>query len=271
MSAEQLPLPYIPHAVAGEIVSQRKHDGYINATAMCKAAGKKFGDYLRIGPTRAFLLELASATGIPATELIQTLSGGNPELQGSWVHPQVAINLATWASPKFAVLVSKWVSDWMSGAGSPAGKFDKWHERLALNYQSAPKGFFHVFNEANTVIYELICAGAPIGEKMVVDISVGLHWSAHWENQGLSVQFGERAKYAHRYPDSHPQAKSNPQTSWCYPLTALGYYRMWLQDEYIEGGKFTSYLKQKVAKKELTSSVALAAIKAIVPPLLPAP
>lgn len=35
-------------------------------------------------------------------------------------------------------------------------RFKHWHERLALNYQSAPKGFFHVFNEAHTIIYEMI-------------------------------------------------------------------------------------------------------------------
>jgi hypothetical protein len=33
-------------------------------------------------------------------------------------------------------------------------RFDKWHERIALNFQSAPKGFFHVFNEAHTVVYD---------------------------------------------------------------------------------------------------------------------
>lgn len=54
----------------------------------------------------------------------------------------------------------------------PTGRarFDKWHERIALNYQSAPKGFFSVFNEAETLIYEMIVAGAPVDEKNVVDI-----------------------------------------------------------------------------------------------------
>ena len=122
-------------------------------------------------------------------------------------------------------------------------RFDKWHERIALNYQSAPKGFFHVFNEAHTIIYELVQAGAPIGEKMVVDISIGQHWSTHWCENGLEQEFGQRCKYPHNYPDSHPQSKSNPQESWCYPLASLGAYRQWLQDTYIEGGKFSNYLK----------------------------
>jgi hypothetical protein len=84
----QYELPYIPHQIEGEIVTLRQRDGYINATAMCSAAGKKFNDYTRIGPTRAFLEELATETGLPATELIQTLTGGTPHLQGSGFIPK---------------------------------------------------------------------------------------------------------------------------------------------------------------------------------------
>jgi hypothetical protein len=149
-----------------------------------------------------------------------------------------------------------------------AKRFNKWHERISLNYQSAPKGFFHVFNEAHTIIYELIMAGANIDERLVVDISIGHHWSRYWSDNSLSDLFGDRAKYPHNYPDSHPQSKSNPQESWCYPLAALGAYREWLQAEYIEGGKFRSYLKSKVAKGEIVPSVAQLAIEAIATPKL---
>lgn len=143
-------------------------------------------------------------------------------------------------------------------------RFAKWHERLALNFQSAPRGHFHVFNEAHTVIYELIVAGAEIGEKFVVDISIGQHWSKFWDEQNLSELYGARRKYPHRYPDNHPQSKSNPQESWCYPLAALGAYREWLQDEYLEGGKFKGYLSGKVAKGELPPSFAELALAALV-------
>lgn len=150
-------------------------------------------------------------------------------------------------------------------------KFAKWHERVALNYQSAPRGYFHVFNEAHTIIYELIVAGADIGEKFVVDISIGQYWSRYWDENNLSELYGPRRKYPHRYPDSHPQSKSNPQESWCYPLAALGAYREWLQDEYLEGGKFKGYLTNKVAKGELPPSLAELALSAIVPPQIEGP
>lgn len=152
--------------------------------------------------------------------------------------------------------------------GKYSDRFKDWHERIALNYQSAPKGFFHVFNEAHTIIYELIVAGAKVGPKTIVDISIGIHWSKHWVDNGLHLTYGDRCKYPHCYPDSHPQSKSNPQESWCYPLAALGAYREWLQDDYIEGGKFSGYLQGKVAKGELPPSVAQLAISAVVPVMI---
>jgi len=145
-----------------------------------------------------------------------------------------------------------------------AMRFDKWHERIAINHQSAPVGFFSVFNEAHTIIYELIEAGADVGEKTVVDISIGRHWGQYWEANMLSNQFGERAKYPHKYPDSHPQSQSNPQEAWCYPISALGAYRIWLQNHYLEGGKFAGYLRGKVKKGDLTPSVAQLAVQTLV-------
>lgn len=156
-------------------------------------------------------------------------------------------------------------------SGRNTDRLRKWHDRISLNYQSAPKGFFHVFNEAHTIIYELIQAGADIGERFVVDISIGQTWSAYWSEQGLNIDYGERAKYPHNYPADHPQAKMNPHESWCYPLAALGTFRTWLQDTYIEGGKFSAYLRGKVAKGEIPPSVAQLAIKAVVPVQLEGP
>ncbi len=52
-------------------------------------------------------------------------------------------------------------------------------------------------------------------------------------------------------------------------MEALGTYRQWLQDVYIEGGKFAGYLDGKVKKGDLAPSVAQLAISAIVPPQLP--
>ena len=150
-------------------------------------------------------------------------------------------------------------------------RFKHWHDRIALNYQSAPKGHFHVFNEAHTIIYELIQAGASIDSKFVVDISIGRCWSTYWNENSLYDQYGERVTWPHRYPESHPQARSNPQESWCYPLAALGAFRQWLQDAYIEGGKFSTYLSGKVKRGELPPSVAQLALSTLVPTQIAGP
>lgn len=100
----------------GTLIHQREGDGYFNATAMCKAVGRPWSRYRHDNePTEAFLKALATEIGIPTTEIIQSLRGGIPELQGTWVHPRVAMHLAQWASPEFAVVVSGWVWDIVSG------------------------------------------------------------------------------------------------------------------------------------------------------------
>lgn len=186
---------------------------------------------------------------------------------GANVQEQARQNFRLLAGSKLRDLIYRQVGYDPSGAN----RFQKWHDRIALNHQSAPKGYFHVFNEAHTIVYEMILAGAEIGEKTVVDISVGQHWGRHWEEFQLHLLHGERRKYPHRYPDSHPQAKSNPQESWCYPMAALGPYREWLQDSYIEGGKFKGYLDNKVRKGDLAPSVAQLVVEAIIPAQIAAP
>lgn len=180
---------------------------------------------------------------------------------GANCQPEARNNFRLLAGSKLRDLIYSQVG--YDPTGRYQDRFAKWHERLALNYQSAPKGFFHVFNEAHTVIYELIQAGAEIGENFVVDISIGQHWSRYWDTNGFDDVYGARGKYPHRYPEDHPQSQSNPQISWCYPLSALGQYRQWLQDVYIEGGKFGNYLKGKVKSGQLPPSVAQLAIETL--------
>jgi KilA-N domain len=84
------------HPVQGGIIYQRPKDGFINATAMCQAAGKQWFDYRRLTVTNAFIEALAAETGIPGSDLAQSMKGGDIRFQGTWVHPQVAINLAQW-------------------------------------------------------------------------------------------------------------------------------------------------------------------------------
>jgi hypothetical protein len=174
-STKQQSLTLIPHPYGAEVIRQRAGDGYINATAMCKAANKEFKHYNENRTTKEFVAELSREVGIPTSELIQSLSGGNPQLQGTWVHPQVAIHLAQWLSPRFAVMVTEWVYDWMSGK-SPTDKiWRQFEDRVSLIYDSVPVGYFCVFRESADLFAALITGGANLGTRMILDISVGQH------------------------------------------------------------------------------------------------
>ena len=108
-------LALIPRVEEGEIIPQRVGDGYISATALCRSVNKRFSDYKSLKSTGEFIFELINQTGLTEQQLIHTIVGGNPSLQGTWVHPYLAINLAQWLSPKFAVKVSQWVTEWQQG------------------------------------------------------------------------------------------------------------------------------------------------------------
>lgn len=92
---------FIDRLADNDIITQRITDGYINATAMCKAANKTWSNYVRLTGTKAFISELSSVLQISQDGLIQSIQGGIPHLQGTWVHPQIAINLAQWLSPLY--------------------------------------------------------------------------------------------------------------------------------------------------------------------------
>jgi hypothetical protein len=122
----------ITHSLGNKTIMQRPEDGYMNATAMCKATDKLFADYNRLSTTTAFLSALSSDMGIPISELIQTVKGGKGQ-QGTWVHPHVAMHLAQWLSPEFAVKVSRWIFEWMGQGKKPDPEFIMIHKSVLDN------------------------------------------------------------------------------------------------------------------------------------------
>ena len=101
-------MPWSPRGLSSQLVNLRQKDGYINATALCKASGKLFADYARLDVTAAFMQELSRSTGIPVDLLVVTIKNGSNSERGTWIHPDIAVNLAQWCSARFAVMVSRW-------------------------------------------------------------------------------------------------------------------------------------------------------------------
>ena len=193
----QLEFNFIKHEIDNQLVFQRNVDGYINATAMCKAAGKLWGHYFENKATKEFLKELSSVIGIPITALVCTIQGGNPQQQGTWIHPKIAINLGQWLSPKFAVKVSEWVLDWTSKeSDKKAGMWRQFHDRISSG-SSVPVGYFSIFKEISKMILDLGLAGLHIDSSFVPDISVGLCYAKYWSVNNLDEKFGTRTRFEH--------------------------------------------------------------------------
>jgi hypothetical protein len=103
-------------------ISRRASDGYVNATAMCKANGKRWHDYVRYDRSQEYISALAvdlTSAGIPADPIEAVTSGPNDQ-RGTWVHPRLAVDLARWISPEFAVWMDGWFIDEAQSRNQPA-------------------------------------------------------------------------------------------------------------------------------------------------------
>lgn len=228
---EQLPLPYIPRNLDGEVVTQRQKDGYINATAMCKAAGKQWHDYSRLTTTRPYLDALSSDTGIPLTELIQSIKGGTPHLQGTWVHPQIATHLAQWLSPEFAVQVNKWVFEWIStGHFSQRGTLPYHLRRYVANQPNVPRGHFSILNEIIIgLVAPLEIYGYTLPEGLWPDISEGKMF-ARWLRDEKDIDTNALPTYWHAFEDPKRPFRVRAKA---YPNSLLADFRAHFNDVWI--------------------------------------
>lgn len=226
MSPSQSPLALISHQVQGSVIEQRASDGYINATAMCKAAGKKIANYIENASTTEYLAELASDVGIPTSGLMQVIKGGPPQLQGTWVHPDVATHLAMWLSPKFAVMVSKWLREWLSGKATPA-QLPYHLERHMLNAHKVPRGYFSVLQEmTNRIVAPLDAQGYQLSEKCMPDITLG-KMLCQLLREKINIDTNSLPTYTHAFQDGRQvQAK-------LYPVKYLGMFSELVADRWL--------------------------------------
>jgi hypothetical protein len=106
-------------------IEYREEDNYINATQLCKAAGKEFKHWHSLISTKELIkslenileAEVVFPTTLDSSDtLVKSLvdiKKGNSKLftQGSWIHPDLAVPLAQWLSPTFAIQVSRWIRE----------------------------------------------------------------------------------------------------------------------------------------------------------------
>lgn len=128
-------------------ISRRDGDGYADATAMCQANGKEWYGYIRTERTTDYIQALAASLGIPADQLVITTTTGPNHLRGTWVHPRLAVDLARWLSPQFAVWMDGWFLEQLEQGQrppSPAMLYSRVPEARTLPGRRRKSSFYRV-------------------------------------------------------------------------------------------------------------------------------
>lgn len=114
----------IKHQFQDHAIFQRSKDSYVNLTQMCGAGDKLVADYLRLDSTNEYLTALSAVTGIPITSeskalgLVQIKQGGNQQ-QGTWAHPEVAIDCAQWVNVNLRIWANRTLVQIIAQAPQP--------------------------------------------------------------------------------------------------------------------------------------------------------
>ena len=116
----------------GVTIQARLSDGYVNATQLCKAGGKLFANWFKTESTRAYLVHLSTDLTIGISELLDVRKGGSA--QGSWIHPDLAIDLAASISPEFRLKVVRWTRELLA-TGSASSSCVKTNQELVALQQ----------------------------------------------------------------------------------------------------------------------------------------
>jgi len=90
----------------------RRKDGYINASKLCKDGGKLIGNWSQMQGSKQYVEEFKGSIGIPIDPLEAIVTGSN-DTRGTYAHPLLIPHIASWVSPKFAIMVSKIVNNYL--------------------------------------------------------------------------------------------------------------------------------------------------------------
>jgi len=121
-----------------------REDGYIYATALCKAVGKRVNHWLSLRETKDFVIQLEnkikkSDAVVTVSGLIEIYKGGKDKYnQGTWIHPDLGLNLAQWCSASFSIQVSKWMRE-LIFTGTVEIENEKKDEEIDTKFQELVK------------------------------------------------------------------------------------------------------------------------------------
>lgn len=153
---------FIKHSYNGAIVSQES-DGFVSLTDMAKIHNKSVADYLRLDNTKAYLEALSLDMGITTSSLTRIVKGKGKH-QGTWAHPDIAIDFAQWCSPTFKVWANRTLRGVISQPSEPKKAIAYYSDRCADIRKNLvkPKGSWCVIEKCNHLLLEVEKAGYPI-------------------------------------------------------------------------------------------------------------
>ncbi len=144
-------------AVNGVRVEQRTDNGFINGTAMCTAHSKDISDWLKTEDTWDLVIALADDIGLfpksrkSGNSNYTRVSGAFPDLVrakrgspenggGTWLHPDLAMQLAQWCNKRFAIQVSRWIREWLTAGQIPIDsdaeqEYVRWQQRYDIRIE----------------------------------------------------------------------------------------------------------------------------------------
>ena len=137
------------------------------------------------------------------------------------MHPQVAINLAQWVSPEFAVKVAGWVFEWMTGNMPNIIRPMPFHlRRYVANYLNVPAGHFSVLTElTQLLVAPLEAHGYTLPEHLWPDISNGQMFCGYLR-KSHGIDTDSLPAYMHKNEDKRP-----PVPAKAYPDELLAPFR----------------------------------------------
>jgi hypothetical protein len=72
---------------------------------------------------------------IPIIDILQSVKGGSIDTQGTFAHPDIAIQIAQWVSPEFAIQVSRWTRELLVTGSVKLGE-EKTDEEIEEKFRS---------------------------------------------------------------------------------------------------------------------------------------
>lgn len=112
------------------ITKQYEHEGksidvlftetaFFNATVAANVFGKSPKDWLKTESTKEYIEAVRTILLTEQNQLVRIVQGGNPKLQGTWLHHKLAVPYARWLNARFAVWCDEIIFNLLRGEPAP--------------------------------------------------------------------------------------------------------------------------------------------------------